>query len=139
MRGCLPMINELLDNAQKKHNHINSLLCETKNVDQDLVSKRKYVTKSMIYVLKQKKGATLTTTREKKDNEINDLGQNGQNWGYPYYYTRRKRGYPYYYTRFFGVPLLLHKRKSEYRCYYTKQNMVYNSTLTTTYVYFRVL
>jgi len=29
--------------------------------------------KTMIYVLKQKKGATLTTTREKKRNENSDL------------------------------------------------------------------
>ena len=43
-----------------------------------MVSKRKkYVTKSMIYVLKQKKGATLTTTREKIRNKINDLSEKG--------------------------------------------------------------
>ena len=72
---------------------------------------------------------TVTTTREKKDNEINDLGQNGQNWGYPYYYTRENQGtltttrdfvgypyyytrenwgYRYYYTRFLPPPVLLH-------------------------------
>lgn len=103
------MINKLIDNAQKKRNHINSLLCETKNVQQDLVSvRKKNVMKSMIYVLKQKKGGTLTTTRQKKDNEINDLGQNGQNWGYRYYYTRENWGYRYYYTRFLPPPLLLH-------------------------------
>ena len=75
---------------------------------------------------------TVTTTREKKDNEINDLGQNGQNWGYPYYYTEQNQctltttrdfvGYRYYYTRenrstvattqnkiwYIIVPLLLH-------------------------------
>ena len=64
--------------------------------------------KSMIYVLVQKKGGTLTTTREKKRNEINDLGQKQQNWGYPYYYTKQNQGtltttrdflgYRYYYT-----------------------------------------
>lgn len=47
-------------------------------MNQDLVSKRKKnVMKSMIYVLKQKKGATLTTTREKKHNKNNDLGEKG--------------------------------------------------------------
>jgi hypothetical protein len=79
------MVKQLLDNAQKN------------------------VMKTMIYVLKQKKGGTLTTTREKKRNENSGLSQNGQKRGYPYYYieqnqatlttTREFLGYRHYYTQ----------------------------------------
>lgn len=73
LRSCLPMVNQLLDNAQKN------------------------VMKTMIYVLKQKKGATLTTTREKN---CTTLTTTRDYYPYPYYYTNAKSGYPYYYIRF---------------------------------------
>ena len=55
MRGCLPMVNQLLDNSQKN------------------------VMKSISWRDTPKIRGTLTTTREKKRNESNDLGQKRQN------------------------------------------------------------
>ncbi len=79
------MVNQLLDNAQKN---------AMKSIDWRDIPKI---------------GCTLTTTREKKRNENSDLGQNWQNWGYPYYYieqnqatlttTREFLGYRHYYTQ----------------------------------------